>query len=144
MPADPQAGVRALDLARTLLPAQRRNWAPRAEQHEQPLQALDAERREQWLWSDGRTARWAHERAHEKALLGADLLPQPRDEDDVRVEAQWQEHVCRSNLVSGVSARVEGRGRGAESLCLLALGQGLGRAIGGVPCSSAVVSHKHT
>ena len=72
----------------------------------------------------------------------ADLLPQPRDEDDVRVEAQWQEHVCRSNLVSGVSARVEGRG--AESLCLLALGQGLGRAIGGVPCSSAVVSHKHT
>ena len=69
VPADPQAGVRALDLARTLLPAQRRNWAPRAEQHEQPLQALDAERREQWLWSDGRTARWAHERAHEKALL---------------------------------------------------------------------------
>ena len=43
----------------------------------------------------------------------ANLLPQPRDEDDVRVEAQWQEHVCRSNLVSGVSARVEGRG--AES-----------------------------
>ena len=69
VPADPQAGVRALDLARTLLPAQRRNRAPRAEQHEQPLQALDAERREQWLWSDGRTARWAHERAHEKALL---------------------------------------------------------------------------
>mgnify|MGYP001432187842 CR=1 FL=1 len=28
VPADPQAGVRALDLARTLLPAQRRNWAP--------------------------------------------------------------------------------------------------------------------
>ena len=77
-----------------------------------------------------------------EGVAGADLLPQPRDEDDVRVEAQWQEHVCRSNLVSGVSARVEGRG--AESLCLLALGQGLGRAIGGVPCSSAVVSHKHT
>ena len=55
-------------------------------------------------------ANWAHERAHEGV---ADLLPQPRDEDDVRVEAQWQEHVCRSNLVSGVSARVEGRGRGA-------------------------------
>ena len=100
VPADPQAGVRALDLARTLLPAQRRNRAPRAEQHEQPLQALDAERREQWLWSDGRTARWAHERAHEKALLGADLLPQPRDEDDVRVEAQWQEHVCTVGLTS--------------------------------------------
>ena len=128
MPADPQAGVRALDLARTLLPAQRRNRAPRAEQHEQPLQALDAERREQWLWSDGRTARWAHERAHEKALLGADLLPQPRDEDDVRVEAQWQEHVCRSNLVSGVSARVEGRGRGAvRELAFWRLGQGFWR-----------------
>ena len=138
MPADPQAGVRALDLARTLIPAQRRDRAPRAEQHEQPLQALDAERRELWLWSDGRTARWAHE----KALLEQTYFPQPRDEDDVRVEAQWQGHVCRSNLVSGVSARVEGRG--AESLCLLALGQGLGRAIGGVPCSSAVVSHKHT
>ena len=77
-----------------------------------------------------------------EGVAGEDLLPGPRDEDDVRVEAQWQEHVCRSNLVSGVSARVEGRG--AESLCLLALGQGLGRAIGGVPCSSAVVSHKHT
>ena len=51
-------------------------------------------------------------------VAGANLLPQPRDEDDVRVEAQWQEHVCRSNLVSGVSARVEGRG--ADSL----LGQG--------------------
>ena len=76
-----------------------------------------------------------------RRCCGADLLSAaPRD--DVRVEAQWQEHVCRSNLVSGVSARVEGRG--AESLCLLALGQGLGRAIGGVPCSSAVVSHKHT
>ena len=47
-------------------------------------------------------------------VAGANLLPQPRDEDDVRVEAQWQEHVCRSNLVSGVSARVEGRG--TESL----------------------------
>ena len=47
-------------------------------------------------------------------VAGANLLPQPRDEDDVRVEAQWQEHVCRSNLVSGVFARVEGRG--AESL----------------------------
>ena len=69
MPADPQAGVRALDLARTLLPAQRRNWAPRAEHHEQLLQALDAEQREQWLWSAVRTACWAHERAHKKALL---------------------------------------------------------------------------
>ena len=58
-----------------------------------------------------------------EGVAGEDLLPGPRDEDDVRVEAQWQEHVCRSNLVSGVSARVEGRG--AESLCLLALGQGL-------------------
>ena len=91
--------------------------------------------------------RWANRTLGARAgaregVAGADLLPQPRDEDDVRVEAQWQEHVCRSNLVSGVSARVEGRG--AESLCLLALGQGLGRAIGGVPCSSAVVSHKHT
>ena len=44
--------------------------------------------------------------AHEKALLEQTYCPQPRDEDDVRVEAQWQEHVCRSNLVSGVSARV--------------------------------------
>ena len=90
--------------------------------------------------------RWANRTLGARAgaregVAGADLLPQPRDEDDVRVEAQWQEHVCRSNLVSGVSARVEGRG--AESLCLLALGQGLGRDIGGVPCSSAVVSHNH-
>ena len=61
--------------------------------------------------ADGRTARWAHE----KALLEQTYFPQPRDEDDVRVEAQWQEHVCRSNLVSGVPARVEGRGA-AESL----------------------------
>ena len=29
-----------------------------------------------------------------------DLLPQPRDEDDVRVEAQWQEHVCTVGLTS--------------------------------------------
>ena len=43
-------------------------------------------------------------------VAGANLLPQPRDEDDVRVEAQWQEHICRSNLVSGVFVRVEGRG----------------------------------
>ena len=49
-----------------------------------------------------------------EGVAGEDLLPGPRDEDDVRVEAQWQEHVCRSNLVSGVSARVEGRG--TESL----------------------------
>ena len=68
-------------------------------------------------------------------VAGANLLPQPRDEDDVRVEAQWQEHVCRSNLVSGVSARVEGRGAdtafGAEGFCVLG-------ARGGE--SSAVVS----
>ena len=51
----------------------------------------------------------------QEGVAGADLLPRPRDEDDVRVEAQWQEHVCRSNLVSGVPARVEGRGA-AESL----------------------------
>ena len=74
--------------------------------------------------------RWANRTLGARAgaregVAGADLLPQPRDEDDVRVEAQWQEHVCRSNLVSGVSARVEGRG--AESLCLLALGQGYWR-----------------
>ena len=61
----------------------------------------------------GRTARWAHE----KALLEQTYFPQPRDEDDVREEAQWQEHVCRSNLVSGVPARVEGRGA-AESYSL--------------------------
>ena len=59
--------------------------------------------------------RWANRTLGARAgaregVAGADLLPQPRDEDDVRVEAQWQEHVCRSNLVSGVSARVEGRG----------------------------------
>ena len=79
----------------------------------------------------------------QEGVAGADLLPRPRDEDDVRVEARWQEHVCRSNLVSGVSARVEGRG--TESLpsygCRrVALGA-LGRAFGGVRCSSAVVSH---
>ena len=74
--------------------------------------------------------------AHEKALLEQTYFPQPRDEDDVRVDAQWQEHVCRSNLVSGVSARVEGRG--ADSLPFGHLGQGfLGARSAG---SSAVVS----
>ena len=67
--------------------------------------------------ADGRTARWAHE----KALLEETYFPQPRDVDDVRVEVQWQEHVCRSNLVSGVPARVEGRGA-AERACLGAWG----------------------
>ena len=71
-----------------------------------------------------------------EGVAGADLLPQPRDEDDVRVEAQWQEHVCRSNLVSGVSARVEGRGAlrariRAQGACLLALGRSLGAGFGG-------------
>ena len=71
-----------------------------------------------------------------EGVAGEDLLPGPRDEDDVRVEAQWQEHVCRSNLVSGVSARVEGRG--ADSLPFGHLGQGfLGARSAG---SSAVVS----
>ena len=64
--------------------------------------------------------------AHEKALLEQTYFPQPRDEDDVRVDAQWQEHVCRSNLVSGVSVRVQGRGAlRAQGACLLALGAGL-------------------
>ena len=53
-----------------------------------------------------------------EGVAGEDLLPGPRDEDDVRVEAQWQEHVCRSNLVSGVSARVEGRGTESLAACL--------------------------
>ena len=67
----------------------------------------------------------------------ADLLPQPRDEDDVRVEAQWQEHVCRSNLGSGVSARIEGR----ELAFWHAIGAWpWGQGFGGVR-SSAVVSH---
>ena len=61
-------------------------------------------------------------------VAGANLLPQPRDEDDVRVEAQWQEHVCRSNLVSGVSVRVQGRGAlRAQGACLAFLvGAGFG------------------
>ena len=68
-------------------------------------------------------------------VAGANLLPQPRDEDDVRVEAQWQEHVCRSNLVSGVSVRVQGRGAlRAQGACLW-----LRQAWAGA--SSAVVSH---
>ena len=77
--------------------------------------------------------RWANRTLGARAgaregVAGADLLPQPRDEDDVRVEAQWQEHVCRSNLVSGVSARVEGRGRGAvRELAFWRVGQGFWR-----------------
>ena len=66
-------------------------------------------------------------------VAGANLLPQPRDEDDVRVEAQLQEHVCRSNLVSGVSVRVQGRGAlRAQGACLLALGSWLGQALAGL------------
>ena len=76
----------------------------------------------------------------QEGVAGADLLPRPRDEDDVRVEAQWQEHVCRSNLVSGVSARVEGRGT-ETAVGRRMRGGALGRAFGGVRCSSAVVSH---
>ena len=78
-----------------------------------------------------------------EGVAGEDLLPGPRDEDDVRVEAQWQEHVSRSNLVSGVSARVEGRG--TESLPLYGCRRvgALGRAFGGVRCSSAVLFHVH-
>ena len=77
--------------------------------------------------------RWANRTlGAREGAAGADLyFPQPRDEDDVRVEVQWQEHVCRSNLVSGVPARVEGRGA-AESLPWR-LGQpGLFGPLGGV------------
>ena len=71
-------------------------------------------------------------------VAGANLLPQPRDEDDVRVEAQWQEHVCRSNLVSGVSVRVQGRGAlRAQGACLWFWR--LGQALAGA--SSAVLFH---
>ena len=73
-----------------------------------------------------------------EGVAGEDLLPGPRDEDDVRVEAQWQEHVCRSNLVSGVSVRVQGRGAlRAQGACLLV---GAGFAFGGC-LLSCVVSH---
>ena len=108
VPADPQAGVRALDLARTLL--RNGDWATRAEHRDQPLQALDAERREQWLWNAGRWANRTLGRGRTRRRCWNRPTFRSRA---MRTTCGWMRSGKSTSVgltVSGVSARVEGRG----------------------------------